>query len=516
MTQLHDLLLYSRTLYPDKTAVICANKHYSYSQIDKDSTALANCLINNGVVRGDRVVVQLGNTIESIISFWGILKANAIASIIAADLSAEKINYILKDSAAKCFITDVLCDDYFDKTLTPNLDKIILGNSLTQITDRSVITFSSAIDRFDCITPPTCLNLDIDLAAIIYTSGSTGEPKGVMLTHRNMLTGVQAINAYLHNHSNDIILSALPLSFDYGLYQMLLAFFVGATLVLEKDLLWPTQLLRAVVKEHATALPGVPTLFSLLYDHYKRTNFNLNSIRYVTNTGAALSEKQIFMIQQMFPLAQIFSMYGLTECKRCSYLPPKDISRKPKSVGIAIPNTELWIVDENDQKLAANRVGQLVIRGSTVMKGYWNKPDQTTLKLKEGPLTGEMVLYTGDYCYLDEEGYLYYQGRMDEIIKSAGIKISPKEIEDAISLFPGIREVAAIGVENEHLGMAVHAYVTTDDKNITVQQLSDHCKRKLESKKRPKEIFLLSAIPKTFNGKIDKQSLLLSIRGKSE
>jgi acyl-CoA synthetase (AMP-forming)/AMP-acid ligase II len=214
------------------------------------------------------------------------------------------------------------------------------------------------------------------------------------------------------------------------------------------------------------------------------------------------------MLKDLFPKANIYSMYGLPECKRCTYLPPQDLDRKPTSVGIAIPNTELWIVDENDQKVEAGIVGQLVIRGATVMNGYWEKTEQTSKKLKPGPLPGEQVLYTGDYCKLDDEGYLYFVGRMDDVIKSRGEKVAPKEVENALVNIPGVKEVAVIGVDDEILGQAVKAFVVLEtDVSMTEKQIQGEAQLRLENFMVPKYVKIVPDLPKTTTGKIKKTDL---------
>jgi acyl-CoA synthetase (AMP-forming)/AMP-acid ligase II len=231
-------------------------------------------------------------------------------------------------------------------------------------------------------------------------------------------------------------------------------------------------------------------------------------LRYITNTAAALPPAHIASLQALFPGTSIYSMYGLTECKRCTYLPPKDLARKPGSVGIAIPNTELWIVDENDRRVGPGVVGQLVIRGATVMKGYWEKPEATAKKLKPGPLPGEMVLYTGDYCRLDEEGYLYFVGRMDDVIKSRGEKVAPKEVELVLMNIPGVKEAAVIGVPDPILGHAVKAFVVLEaGTDLAERQLQKECQSRLENFMVPKYIVTVPSLPKTDTGKIRKIGL---------
>jgi acyl-CoA synthetase (AMP-forming)/AMP-acid ligase II len=323
-----------------------------------------------------------------------------------------------------------------------------------------------------------------------------------------MLTAATSVSTYLGMREDDVVLLALPMAFDYGLYQMIMSFRVGARVVLERSFTFPAAVLKTMVDEGVTGFPGVPTIFAILLELDTLASYDLRKIRYVTNTAAALPEKHILALTKMFPQAQIFSMYGLTECKRCTYLPPADLARKPGSVGIAIPNTELWIVDEHDNRVPPGQVGQLVIRGATVMRGYWEKPESTAKKLRPGPLPGEMVLYTGDYCRLDDEGYLYFVGRMDDIIKSRGEKVAPKEVENAIVEIAGVKEAAVIGVPDPVLGEAVKAFVVIEKgSTLTARDIQRECQKRLENFMVPKEVVLADDLPKTTTGKITKTDL---------
>jgi acyl-CoA synthetase (AMP-forming)/AMP-acid ligase II len=329
-----------------------------------------------------------------------------------------------------------------------------------------------------------------------------------MLTHRNMISAGRSVSTYLRMQEDDVVLDVLPLSFDYGLYQVIMSYRVGARLVLERSFTYPAQVLKTMVEEKVTGFPGVPTIFAILGELKNLHEYDFSTIRYVTNTAAALPVKHIEMLLKLFPQARVYSMYGLTECKRCTYLPPEDIHRKMTSVGIAIPNTELWIVDENDNRVGAGVVGQLVIRGATVMRGYWEKPEQTAKKLKPGPLPGEMVLYTGDYCKLDEDGYLYFVGRMDDVIKSRGEKVAPKEVENVLVHIPGVKEVAVIGVPDEILGQAVKAFVVPEQgAELTTKQILGEAQLRLENFMVPKYIEIVPDLPKTTTGKIKKTDL---------
>ncbi len=508
---LHDYLFDSAARFPDKAAVVCRDERVTYAELEARSNALAHTLVENGVGRGDRVVIFLENGVEAVVAFWAVLKANAVASVVNPQTKNDKLAYLLNDCRATALVSDGRLASGFARAAAQStyLRIVVLSGPRPEVDGvRRVVGFSEAIAEGRRDAPPVRRAIDIDLAALIYTSGSTGDPKGVMLTHRNMLTAATSISAYLENDESDVILNVLPLAFDYGLYQMIMAFRVGARLVLERSFSYPAEVLNIVVREKVTGFPGVPTIFAILAELKSLSSYDFSSIRYVTNTAAALPVKHITMLGRIFPSARIYSMYGLTECKRCSYLPPEDVARKPESVGIAIPNTELWIVDEHGERVGPNEVGQLVVRGATVMRGYWEKPEETAKKLRPGPLPGEHVLYTGDYCKLDEEGYLYFVGRMDDIIKSRGEKVAPKEVESAIVAIPGVKDAAVIGVPDDLLGQAVKAFVVLEEGvRLTEKEIDGECRRRLEGWMVPKFIELRDALPTTTTGKVKKNAL---------
>lgn len=510
---LHDYLLHSARVLPEKVALVCAKQRLTYAELDARSNALAHDLAAAGVQRGDRVVIFADNTVETVISFWAALKANAVVCIVNPLTKRDKLAYLLNDCRPTALITDSHLDAVYaaPARACPHLRRVIVSGTIDEaklVQLPGAKRWGEALAEGDALAPPARRCIDIDLAAIVYTSGSTGDPKGVMLTHRNMLTACTSIVSYLELQEDDVILGVLPLAFDYGLYQMIMAFRMGARLVLERSFAFPAQVLGLMGEERVTGFPGVPTVFSMLAELRNLRDYDLTSIRYVTNTAAALPAKHITMLKSMFPGARVYSMYGLTECKRCTYLPPQDLERKPASVGIAIPNTELWIVDENDNRVGAGVVGQLVIRGATVMKGYWEKPAATAKKLKPGPLPGEQVLYTGDYCKMDEEGYLYFVGRMDDVIKSRGEKVAPKEVETALMDIPGVKEAAVIGVPDEVLGRAVKAYVVLENGFLIPERgLQKECRRRLENFMVPKYIVTVPSLPKTDTGKVKKIDL---------
>ena len=329
-----------------------------------------------------------------------------------------------------------------------------------------------------------------------------------MLTHRNMITATESLNSYLGYRSSDIILSVLPLSFDYGLYQMIMTVSTGAQLILERDFTWPILSLKKIEREQVTIFPIVPTIVPLLDDIVAKISLDLSSVRLVSNTGAAVNLYHLNIIQKRLPNATMYSMYGLTECKRCSYICGEQLKQKPGSVGLAIPNTEIWIVDDQGNKLPANEIGEIVIRGGTVMKGYWNKPQQTKKILRDGPINGEKVLYTGDYGLKDHDGYLYLKGRMDEVLKSRGMKVIPKDIETFLMNIEGIKEAAIIGVPDQRHGIVLYAYVANEANSNQDKAIIMALCQQLVPSQRPEQVIVLNQLPKTTNGKIDKRSLI--------
>lgn len=509
---LQDYLIGSASRLADKVALVCMKHRVTYRELEERSNALANTLVQRGVSRGDRVVVFADNTVETVVSFWAVLKANAIISIVNPLTKADKLQYLIDDCRPAALITDAhLHRVWLAPAHSKHLKSVIVSGKLDDEKWGRIpnaMHWEDALAQGESNGAPAKRNIDVDLAAIIYTSGSTGDPKGVMLTHRNMLAAATSVSSYLQVQEDDVILGVLPLAFDYGLYQMIMACREGAQLVLERSFAFPAQILELMVDEGVTAFPGVPTIFAILGGLKTLHEYDFSKIRYVTNTAAALPVKHILMLQSLFPHARIYSMYGLTECKRCTFLPPEDLARKPTSVGIAIPNTELWIVDEAGNRLGPDKVGQLVIRGATVMKGYWEKPEATAKKLKPGPVPGEQVLYTGDYCKLDSEGYLYFVGRMDDIIKCRGEKVAPKEVEAVLFNITGVKEAAVIGVPDELLGQAVKAFVVLEPgAKLSEKDILRACQEKLENFMVPKYVALLPELPKTDTGKIKKTGL---------
>ena len=347
-----------------------------------------------------------------------------------------------------------------------------------------------------------------DLAALIYTSGSTGDPKGVMMTHANMVFTSDSLIEYLRLDAAAKIICFLPLAFDYGLYQILMAVRLGACLVISKSFAFPSVVFNEILASDASVFPGVPTVYSTLIGLHQKSPLCFPSITRVTNTAAALPPEYVPILKQIFPNALIYKMYGLTECKRVSYLEPEEAERYPNSVGKAIPGTEVFLLDEHRKPVAANQIGTLYVRGAHVMQGYWNKPAETQKMLVTDLYANEAVLCAQDQFVMDDKGYLYFRGRVDDIIKSRGEKVSPVEVENVLYNFPGIREAAVIGVADEVEGQSIKAFVSLDAGLVVdPKKIRQHCMAHLESFMVPREVVILPSLPKTDSNKISKKEL---------
>jgi long-chain acyl-CoA synthetase len=514
---LHQTLENAARDHGAKVALKCGPTTYTYAEIDRQANTLAQFLRSRGVKRGDRVATFVDNGIEAMVSIYAALKCGAVFMPINPLTKKDKLLYMLNDARASALIAhDILASEFIDSL---QVNKTVatcvvvgdgeLGADAARLGDR-LVKWPQALSGPSVIArePWEQEIIDQDLAGLIYTSGSTGDPKGVMLTHLNMITAARSISTYLELAHDDIIVCVLPLAFDYGLYQVLMSVLKGATVIMETSFAFPVKVLEVMVREKVTVFPGVPTVFSLLLNLKTLRNYDLSSLRKITNTAAALTEEHIKQLRGLFPHAQLYSMYGLTECKRVTYLPPSQLDIRPTSVGRGMPNEEVWLVDENGQRLPNGSTGELVIRGSNVMRGYWEKPAATAERLKPGPIPGEMILYSGDLFRTDSEGWLYFVARKDDIIKSRGEKVSPKEVENVLYSLEGVLDAAVIGVDDPILGQAVKAFlVMKDGKTYTEREVIKFCLSRMESFMAPKYVQFVAELPKTNTGKIKKTGL---------
>lgn len=508
----HHFLERSASRLTDKTALVFGENRLSYGFVNELSNRLAHGLKNLGITRGDRVAVFMDNSIESVISIFGVLKAGGVFSILSPTMKERKLSYILNHLEASVLITHTSRMPVVAgvSAASPSLKSVVVCGDLRGDPPAGVpfIAWDDLLQGAPTHNPKdTCI--DIDLASIIYTSGTTADPKGIMMTHLNMVSAATSITTYLENTEDDIILNTLPLSFDYGLYQVLMCFLFGGTLVLEKSFIYPYVIIEKMIKEKVTGFPGVPTIFAMLLRLGNLDRYDLPHLRYFTSTGAVLPVNHIRRIREAFPKVAFYSMYGLSECKRVAYLPPHEIDRRPESVGIAIPNTEVFIVDEEGRPVGPGITGELVVRGSHVMKGYWKDPAETAKRLKPGILPNETILYTGDLFRMDEDGFLFFVARKDDIIKTRGERVSPREVENVLNEIPGVSEAVVVPVPDEILGNAIKAFIVKDKQmELSAKDVQAYCARNLESFMVPKYVAFVDAFPRTGSGKIDKKALM--------
>lgn len=492
----------------NRVALIADGKTYTFEQLLNVSLQMAASLQARGVRRGDRVAIQLENSWIAAASIYGTLLAGGVFVLINPQTKAEKLEFLLRDCSARVLVTDLPLQPIFlaaiDRLAEP---PAVLCSGLPSKTKQAEPLESTLATTSPIIAHSTTIPLD--LAALIYTSGSTGTPKGVMQTHQSMLFTIGSLIEYLRLTENERICCVLPLSFDYGLYQLLMAIALGACLVLERSFTFLGQLMRHMTDEHVTVFPGVPTIFATLLAAHRRAPLCFPSITRVTNTTADLPDAFVTEMRTIFPNALIYKMYGLTECKRVSYLEPELLDSKPGSVGKPIPGTEAYLLTSDGKPAPPGTTGILYVRGPHVMAGYWNRPDLTEQTLKPGILPGERVLCTHDLFRMDEDGYLYFIGRTDDIIKTRGEKVSPTEVENALHRIPGVREAAVIGVPSQHLGQAVCAYVVLDpSSHLTIQSIRTESSKFLESYMVPNEVIFCDHLPRSLNGKVDRRTLL--------
>jgi long-chain acyl-CoA synthetase len=487
----------SARAHPAKTAVVSGSRRVTYDALERDANRLAHALRAAGVRRHDRVAICLDNSIEAAVSIFAALKAGGVFVAIPPGTKSAKLAWILNDCRAAAVIAD---GTRLRRLSAASTDLPHLQTTLSTAAWEEVLTTQPDY-------PPPNANIDLDLASLIYTSGSTGAPKGVMMTHRSMVSAANSVIEYLENTSDDVILNVLPLSFSYGLYQLLMTIKIGGTLVLEPHFSYPHRMLEIAAREGVTGFPIIPTISAILLQ-MDLSKYSLPALRYITSAAAALPVDHIRKLRAYFPGVKIFSMYGLTECKRVSYLPPDQLDVRPASVGRAIPNEEVYIVDEQGHEVPPHIVGELVVRGSHVMSGYWDRPEETARALRPGRFPGERVLYTGDLFKKDDEGYLYFVARKDDIIKTRGQKVSPREVEEVLASIDGVIEAAVVGVPDPMLHQAIKAVVTLRaGAALNETDILRHCSQQLDDFMMPKIVEIRSQLPKTANGKIDKAEL---------
>ena len=469
----------------------------TYRELADRVSACAVQLAASGVRRGDRVGLLLPRGAAAATALFGTVVLGAVAVPIAESLKRPQIEHIIADSGARLVVVDAR-----------SAGQVPQGIPLLHIDNVTTGASGAAI-------PSPTQVIGGDLAMLLYTSGSTGAPKGVMVSHANLLAGAGIVAEYLGLRPSDRLLSVLPWNFDYGLNQLLSACRVGATVVVGQPALIP-QLCQVLRDRRCTVLAGVPPLWAMLTaDRSPFLDLSLPDLRLVTNTGGSLPPVQVGMIRRAHPHVSVVLMYGLTEAFRSTYLPPDLVDTYPDSIGRAIPGSECLVLREDGTECDVDEIGQLVHRGPTVALGYWNRPAATAAVFRRHPrpvpgAVPEVVVYSGDWVRRDRHGLLYYVGRRDEQFKSRGVRVNPGQIENALLQTGFVREAVVFGLDTGDETDIV-AVVVARDRDVDEPLLSSVFRRELPAHWQPATVLIRPELPRTASGKIDRTSVRAAV-----
>ena len=513
---LHELVWRAAARFPADTGLIAGSRSWSYAELETAIRSAARGFLERGLARHERVAVYLPKTLETVAAMFGASAAGGAFVPVNPVLKGDQVGHILRDSGAKVLVTSASRLQAVITALEtcPGLAHVILTDGPTAgpplPAGVSYATWDALIAGNTAPVPHRCI--DGDMVAIFYTSGSTGLPKGVVLSHRNMVAGATSVASYLENVHSDRILSLLPLSFDAGFSQLTTGFHAGACIVL-LDYLLAGDVVRQVRDQRITGITGVPPLWSQLADA-KWPAGSTDTVRYFATTGGVMPRPVLDKLRAAFPRARPFLMYGLTEAFRSTYLPPDEADRRPDSIGWAIPNAEILVLRPDGTPCEPGEPGELVHRGALVSLGYWNNPAATAERFKPVPgslATGgqpEIAVWSGDTVVRDAEGFLYFRGRRDEMIKSSGYRVSPTEIEDSLMQSGLLSEVVAIGVPDERHGQAVVLVAAAAGQpgggDGDAGRLLDYAREKLPAYMVPRSVVWRAALPRNPNGKFDR------------
>lgn len=513
---LPELISRSAQRFPEHIALTYGKDSLSYAQLQTAVSAFASGIVGLGLQRGERVAIYLEKRFETVIASFGAPAAGAVFVPLNPLLKAEQVAYILRDCNVRLLVTSPERHALLREALAdcPDLRQTILVNTPA---GQAPATCCAWDDLMQMPARPGHRVIDTDMTAILYTSGSTGKPKGVVLSHRNMVAGAKSVASYLENHADDTLLAALPLSFDAGFSQLTTAFHVGARVVLLNYLL-PRDVLKALERERVTGLTAVPPLYIQLAQLDWPAHIT-EHLRYFANTGGRMPRETLMALRSRLPQTKPFLMYGLTEAFRSTFLPPEEVDKRPDSIGKAIPNAEILVLREDGTPCNANEPGELVHRGALVGMGYWNDPEKTAERYKPLPsntpgreaglVLPELAVYSGDNVRRDEEGFLYFIGRRDEMMKTSGYRVSPTEVEEILYATRLVGECVAFGVDHETLGQSIQVIATPPaDGELDIPALLAECRKQMPAYMVPSGIEARQGpLPRNPNGKIDRKTL---------
>jgi amino acid adenylation domain-containing protein len=490
---------------PDKAAIFSGSESLTFRQLHAEAVAAAQALAQLGIRPGDRVGICMQKTPDQVVAILGVLWANAIFVPIHPVLRAEQVGHIATDCDMKLLITE---SARVAELRDAARGRIALGCG----PDEDGISSLGEIRR-DCQSSQPFFRAKADdTAAIIYSSGSTGRPKGIVITQRNLADGARIVASYLGTTASDRIAGVLSLNFDYGLNQLWQTLFKGSSLYLH-DLIFPRDLFRLLASERITALPVMPVIISRMFDPQLPgldDALDFSALRYICTSGGPVTATMLGHLRRTFPESDIILMYGLTEAFRSSWLPPDQITVRTTSIGKAIPEVELYVLDDQGKDCPPGVPGQLVHRGGCVAKGYWNAPKATAERFRQiDRFPGETVVFSGDLVRRDEEGYLYFLGRMDSMIKTYGFRVSPTEVEDHARRFDGLFDAVAFGIDNPEIGQDIAmVYTTADRAPLASDALTEHFRVGMPHHMVPRWFVHAEAFPATASqGKVDRVSV---------
>ena len=507
MTLLHATFAETVRRTPDRLALVCGDHRMDYAGLDALSRRVAVRLRQQGVVPGDRVGLLLDNGVEMVAALWAALRIGAVCMPFNPQTKADKLAGMMASTRAVLLIAQPSLASAWRAARAACADawQVVTSDAGWQgETGEHAWPASDTVD--DGV--PDAEPGDDALALILHTSGTTGTPKGVMLSHRNLSTAMHAVASYLALREDDVIFSALPLSFSYGLGQCLLALRVGATLVLDRSFAFPAKSLEILARERATVFPAVPTMYAMLAGMDDLSPWDLSSLRLLTSASAPMSPALQQRIGERIPCADLVVMYGQTECTRISYLPAAERERRPDSIGRGMAGQACWLIDDEGRRVPWGGTGELVVQGEHVMQGYWEAPVLTAEKFVDGDGAHGRAFRTGDLFRSDEDGWLYFVARKDDIIKTRGEKVSPVEVEAAIARLPAVRECLVSGVPDDLLGQAVKAWIVLQPgATLSERDVIRHCLAHLESHMAPRHVAFIDDLPRTDNGKPTRKGL---------
>jgi acyl-CoA ligase (AMP-forming) (exosortase A-associated) len=510
---LHDLIAVAAERNAQAPALVDRDSSTAYGSLLAQVEAFASTLVGLGIQRGERIAIYLEKRVETVVASFGALAAGTVFVPLNPILKPEQVAYILQDCGVRVLLTspDRLATLRSVLGQCQQLDHVLLTSAAAELVPLSSMLWTQVMQA---APKPGHRVIDTDTAAILYTSGSTGRPKGVVLSHRNMVAGAKSVASYLENHASDTLLAVLPLSFDAGFSQLTTAFHAGARVVLLNYLL-PRDVLKAMEREKVTGITAVPPLYIQLSQLEWPAAIN-EHLRYFANTGGRMPRETLNLLRQKAPSAKPFLMYGLTEAFRSTYLPPEEVDRRPDSIGKAIPNAEILVLREDGSECAPDEPGELVHRGALVGMGYWGDPEKTAerYKLLPGREPGlqlpEYAVFSGDTVRRDAEGFLYFIGRRDEMIKTSGYRVSPTEVEEVLYATQLVGECVAFGVEHATLGQVIQVIATAPDGSATlnVEALGLACRQRMPAYMLPAGFEAMAGpLPRNPNGKIDRKLL---------